>query len=217
MISSPLSPAESLAQRIQFEKLLAYISTSLNQLIPKGFDAGIDTALRNLGEFASVDRACIFRINGDGKSADQTHEWCTPAMEHHKDRLQRISTEIFPWWMEKLTLYETICVPCINDLPSEAAVEKQTLRARDVRSCICIPMISGDSLMGFLLMESLQEEDKHLDRLVPMLQIGASIFVHALERAKTAGVLQASEDKFRNLFENVLEGVFQSSPDRKLI
>ena len=60
-------------------KLITCISTDFINLPVDKIDEGIHSALKDIGEFAHVDRSYIFLLSGDGKRLTNTHEWCARA------------------------------------------------------------------------------------------------------------------------------------------
>ena len=65
--------------RLEFEKLIASISTHFITLPLAEIDEGIRRALRSVGECAGADRSYVFLRSEDGKTVDNTHEWCAEA------------------------------------------------------------------------------------------------------------------------------------------
>ena len=57
----------NLLHREAFEALIARISMRFVELSASEVDYGIDWALKELGEFAGVDRSYVFRFSSDGE------------------------------------------------------------------------------------------------------------------------------------------------------
>ncbi|OPY67185.1 MAG: Blue-light-activated protein [Syntrophorhabdaceae bacterium PtaU1.Bin034] len=93
---------------------------------------------------------------------------------------------------------------------------KRTCLIEGYESVALIPLRSGEEVVGLL-----QLNDKLPDRFDPgMIQflegIGASIGI-ALSRKEAAEKLLASERKYRGIFENAVTGIYQMSPNGRLI
>ena len=175
---------EKLHYRVEMEDLIATISTNFINLNLDEIDIGINHALQTIGEFADVDRSYVFLISENGTKMDNTHEWCAEGIEPQIKNLKGLSVEVFPWWMEKLNQFETIYVPRVADLASEASAEREILQAQDIQSLVVVPMVYGKSLVGFLGFDSVRMGKTWVDEDISLLKMLAEIFVNALERKR---------------------------------
>ncbi len=185
---------KALKHRIEMEGLVALVSSHFIGLSPKEFDGGIDYALRIAGEHIGVDRSYIFVISADGSMMDNTHEWCAEGIEPQKEILQELSIEAFPWIMEKLYKFKNVYIPSVDALPPEAEAEKEILQAQDIKSLILVPMIRGNSLVGFLGFDSVRTERAWEDEDIRLLQTLGNIIVGVLDRQKAEEILRKSEE-----------------------
>lgn len=83
-------------KRLMFEKLIADISTEFINLGPQEIDAGIQHALKSIGEFDGDDRSYVSQISGAGTALTNTHAWCAVGIEPMIDRVKDVSVELFP-------------------------------------------------------------------------------------------------------------------------
>ncbi|HUO84033.1 MAG TPA: diguanylate cyclase, partial [Thermoanaerobaculia bacterium] len=112
-------------EKRSFEELVTSISTRFINLRAHEIDDGIRGALRQVGEFAGVDRSYLFLCSSDGLRMSNTHEWCAPGIEPQIDSLQDMPFEIMPWWAERLRSRETIHIPRVSDMPPDAAADRK--------------------------------------------------------------------------------------------
>jgi PAS domain S-box-containing protein len=180
---------EALRYRLEFEKLIATISTHFINTSLDQIDRGINRALKAIGEFAGVDRSYLFQFEVSTGTTG-SYEWCGHGIEQQQERRRNLTEREFAWVSEKLRQAETIRVNRVEDLPPEAAAERHELELAEVRSLICIPLIYGGSVVGCLGFESVHTEQDWSEDIVSLLKIAGDMFVNALERKRTEWELQ---------------------------
>ncbi|HWR82489.1 MAG TPA: PAS domain S-box protein [Candidatus Deferrimicrobium sp.] len=192
----------ALHYRLEFERLIMSISSRFVQLRSQDIDNGITEALKSIGEFVDVDRSYVFLMRDDGTTVDNTHEWCREGIAPQIRNLQGLTEDAFPWWSKRLRQFENIHIPRLDDLPPEAAREKEILRVQDIQSLIVVPLTSAGMLRGFLGLDSVRAEKTWSEDTIVLLKIIGEIFTHALERKQAEEALQASEEKHRAFIRN---------------
>ncbi|HLG15504.1 MAG TPA: PAS domain S-box protein [Blastocatellia bacterium] len=86
-----------------------------------------------------------------------------------------------------------------------------------IRSSISMPMLVGNKLVGVLNVNATSGRRRFTPGQVKAVSLLAGIGASALESARAYTQIQEAEDKYRSLFENAVEGIFQATPDGKLI
>jgi GAF domain-containing protein len=173
---------QALSHRVDMEQCIASIATKLMVLPPEECDAGIDDALRKIGEFSGIERVCLLLLEESGMTAGAAHEWrACGAVSGIRDGRAMHMDEL-PWCMERLRRFEVVRVQRAADLPDGAAAERDILALRGVASLLMVPMVFGGTLAGFLGFESLRAEKTWSDEDVKMLGIVSDILMNALER-----------------------------------
>jgi len=198
---------QTLQQRIEFDALITAISTRFINLPPDAIDQGIDQALRQVGEFAGVDRSYVFQFSEDGTRMTNTHEWCSAGIRPEIDNLQNLPAEELPWFMGHMRRFEVLHVPRVADLPPEARAEQQHFRQQDIQSLVVLPMACEGSLIGFVGFDSVGAEKTWPEEIVALLRIVGDIFANTLVRKRAEEALRESEERFRGLFEATFEAV----------
>ncbi len=192
---------EALEYRAEFETILTELSAGLMRTTLNQMDEKIELALNLVGKLAGVDRSYVFLLSEDGSKMNNTHEWCAEFIEPQIEKLQELSTDIFPWWMEKLRRFEYIHVPRLDDMPRAAEAEKNILREQDIQSLVVVPMVLGDSLLGFMGFDSVGKEKTWSDKDIVLLTTMGEIIISALERKRVEHALKESEERYRQLVE----------------
>ena len=177
-----LNAEEILRRRIAFEDLITGISTKFISLPTGRIDEHINEALRALGEFAGVDRSYVFLYSDHGARMSNTHEWCATGISPAMSRLQDLDVGVFPWFSERIKRHEIVYVPQVMDLPPEADREREEWEAESIQSLICVPMICGGSLVGFVGFDSVRVAKPWPDDIVALLRISGEILANALQR-----------------------------------
>ena len=192
------------------ELLITRVSTYFANLEPDDIDAGVDWALKLLGDFLHADRCTVFWLlseSGGGASLVTTHEWCGHGILPQRRRRPRLPAVELPWLMEALRRFENVSVENASDLPRRARLECDWLRGREARTAAFVPLVQTRRLVGFVACESVRRsrdwnaEDLRLARTV------AGLAVSGLARKRAAQLVRESERKYRSLFDTSGDGI----------
>ena len=183
-VSEEESPRRELRERLAFEELVTNLSTRFVSVTSEDLDASLNDALGEIGTFAGVDRAYIFRFTANGRAMDNTHEWCSPGTDPQIDTLQNLPLDSLPWWTRQLKARQVIHVPDVGQMGPEFTAEKTVLDEQKVRSVLAIPMVLEDSVVGFVGFDSVRERKQWAETDIALLRIAGEIFMSALERAR---------------------------------
>jgi PAS domain S-box-containing protein len=100
---------------------------------------------------------------------------------------------------------------------ADSAKTKLNKAQKNLRSLIIIPLICRQNLVGFLGLDSCKPAaGRSTEILTPLKMVGETI-AHVLERQRAETVLRQAEAKYRSIFENAVEGIFQSTPDGRYL
>ena len=196
-VTDHIQVQEALKSQLELERLVANISTSFINMAPDNIDDGINRALETIGVFSGVDRSYVFLFYDNGTKMDNTHEWCADRIEPQIDNLKGLSTDVMPWWMDKLNRFENIHIPCVSALPPEANTEKEILQSQNIQSLVAVPMVYGGSLLGFLGFDSVRVEKTWSEESITLLQLIAEIFANALEHKRAEEESKQLEAQFQ--------------------
>ncbi|MER8548192.1 two-component system VirA-like sensor kinase [Mesorhizobium sp. M0684] len=170
--------ARILRERLEFEGLIASISTQFINLPRDRIRAGISKGLARLVEHAGLDGAQIFVSHIADPSGGYFYRrpgGSRPA------RLSRDMIELASRWA--LADHERqgcIDVPRVGELPEGR--EKASLQAHQFRSWLCIPMWHAGERLGFLALDTVTHEKHWADDDIALLRTAAEIFANAIVR-----------------------------------
>lgn len=188
---------KTLQYRVDFERLVASLSTNFINMKVDEIDKGFNNALEVLGRFAQVDRSYIFLFSDDREKMSNVYEWCREEIEEEKEFLQEIPLKKYPWIIDRLLQFETIYLPNIKDLPLEAANERAEFNREKIKSLINVPLVLRNSVIGFIGFDSVRQEKAWDEDIISLLKIAGEMFVNALERKHNEDLLRQSEGKLQ--------------------
>ncbi|HNP60984.1 MAG TPA: GAF domain-containing protein, partial [Nitrospirales bacterium] len=183
----------ALRYRIEIENLVTNLSTQFISLETQDLDAGINRALEAIGTFGGVDRSYVFVIVDDGKTMNNTHEWCQTGIEPQITRLQGLQMHDLPWFADRLTSGPFFQVSSVANLPLEASAEKEVFERQQIQSLVIVPMVLRGKLFGFLGLDSVRHEKTWSEEDIRLLQMAGEIFVNGFERQEVEENLRKSE------------------------
>ena len=106
----------------------------------------------------------------------------------------------------------------INDAVSEGVFTRdEYIISNKVRSILCLPIIRSGDIIGLIYLENNEATNVFTPERVEVLNLLTSQAAISIENAMLYNSLEESEKKFRSLYENALEGIYQVSPDGILI
>ncbi len=206
---------ETLQHRVEFEKLIASISTHFIDLAIDELDDAVVEALAAIGRFLGADRSFVWQLDETGRFLSMTHEWCAEGIPPRKALLQQEPVEKYEFSLSWLRRFDHIYVPRVSELPPEAEGERESTRAGNV-CALAVPMASRGRLLGSVGLNSVTREDAWADEDVSLLHMVGEIFAGAVERRRVERALRSSEARYRLLIERMREGLAQVDTEGNL-
>jgi signal transduction histidine kinase len=167
----------SLAERLRFEKLLSSLSAAFSHLSAADVDRGVQRGLRQVVDFLGVDRGSLIEFSRDGSTA---RSW---AIEEWMDVGE------FPWMTARLQRGDVVNVSQLEELPDEAAVDRQSYLTHRVKPQVAVPLLAGGTVVGGLVFSAVAAERARSDELIQQLHLLGEVFAHVLSRKQ--GELEA--------------------------
>ncbi len=194
---------EALRHRVEFEQLIASISSRFMNLGDDEVDAAIGEVLGEVGHFIGAESCHVLLFADDRLSGRMTYEWDAPGIPERKEKYGELPAAAFPWWMDRVERQAgNICVSSLDELPPEAVNERRFLERQGIRSVQFVPMIVKKRVMGSVGATSFTREVQWSDETISLLRIAGEIFASAIERSRTLRALQVSEERYRLMAEN---------------
>jgi len=169
----------SLAERLRFESLLAELSARLIPVSLGDVDSEIEGGLQRVSEFLHVDRASLDEYVPGGASVRIS--WAVKGIE---ERSPAVDIGQFPWTDEQLRRGQVVRFSRPDELPEEAATDRQSHQSLGTRSYLSLPLNVGGSMLGVLSFDAIRSERTWPDELVQRLRLLGEVFAGALERKR---------------------------------
>jgi len=99
----------------------------------------------------------------------------------------------FPWVMEKMLYREHVCLHSLEDLPADAATDRESFLKLGIKSFVAIPHFIGGYPVAGLMFDSRREEIKCHEDFVTQLKLIGEIVTGAFYRMKM-------EERYRKNF-----------------
>jgi transcriptional regulator with GAF, ATPase, and Fis domain len=177
-----------LEERLRFEQLLSDLSARFINLPPDQVDREIEAGLQALVEFLGVDRSTLFLLSDASGTLEITHCWAAPGFERVNGL---IAKDVIPWCIQKARRGELVVFSNFEDLPEEAARDKETFRQVGPRASAGFPLAAGGGeVFGALSFGKVSGEKVWPDSLLQRLRLVAQVLANALVRMRSDQKLQ---------------------------
>jgi len=199
--------AEPLESRLEFETLIADLSSKFINLPPGEVDHEIEDSLRRVCELIGIDFAVLWQWSVDAPDViAPTHFF--PAQEAQPTP-EPLHQGRYPWYAEQMKAGRMVAVSSLDELPPEAAADREYGFLTGIKSNLCLPLsVGGGPPVGCLALNTLGEERDWPDEVVKRLQLVAQVFTNALARSRHDRSLQESEERLALAVDSAGAGVW---------
>jgi signal transduction histidine kinase len=156
---------------------VAELSARMVHVSLREWDAELERGLQRAAEFLGMDRASLQEYQPGGSIVRIS--WAVEGIE----RLSRVvEAGQFPWTTAQLQQRHIVRFSRVDELPEEAAIDRQGYQDIGTRSCLSLPVSAGGSVLGVLSFHSIRHERSWPDDFVQRLQLLGEVFAGALVR-----------------------------------
>jgi PAS domain S-box-containing protein len=195
--------AETALKRLHsVQRAISSASGRIASLNSEELEPGLQRELCAIREMLNVDQVFWFQQGRDGYDRVQTSKRIEELTTHSEFSLSQT-----PWIADAILSGAPVRLRRLDDLPPEAEVDHKALEACGVKALALIPSSCGAGGVNALALTSFTEEIAWDEEVIAQLSVVAAVFAsaHAKKAALDAG--QASELKFRQLFEDSPLGI----------
>ncbi len=186
-------------ERAEFEKFLADLSARFITLPPEQVDDEIRNALKEVLEFFQIDRISLLRLLPGKTLWEVTHNADAAGISPYPIGTH-LPVSLVPWAYKKLAEQrEVFSFARTEELPEEAATDKQTFKKFGVRSGLYIPIAALRSSEYSLGISSASNDRTCPEEYIPRLRLLGELFVNVLERNKGELALRERLDEIERL------------------
>ena len=174
---------------MEFERLLAEISTFFINLPSDRIDSEIKDAQRRVCERLHLDRSTLFQVSRRKPGTLLlTHLHQPPESVKPPEKMD--IQDLWPWSLKKVLQGETLIISRINDLPAEADCDRQSFLRYGTQSMVGVPLSAGGGDVFGLLTFAVVGRERHWpEAVVRQFELVAQIFANALVRKHTEQAL----------------------------
>ena len=199
--------AEQTGDRLEFETLIADLSSRLINLPPTEVDPEIQDALRRVCDLLGIDFAVLWQWSrADPDVIAPTHAYNAAGGLQPPEPLYQ---EQFPWIRTQIVAGRLVALSSLEELPAEAAVDRESGRQIGIKSSLTVPLsVGGAAPVGALGFNTTRAQRDWPDALVKRLQLVAQVFTNALARKRADEVLRESEERLALAVESAAAGLW---------
>jgi formate hydrogenlyase transcriptional activator len=185
---------EHLASLLEFETLIAELSSRFINLPPAEVDRAIEDALRRVCELLGIDLAVLWQWSGAAPSiVTPTHFYPAQKGLQPPGPLRQAD---YPWVADQMAAGRTVALSSLEELPEAAAVDRESARLSGIRSSLTLPLsVGGQAPVGALAFNTVHSEREWPDVVVKRLRLVAQVLGNALARKRDDHALRESKER----------------------
>ncbi len=169
-------------EKLRFETVLAEISGRFVNLPADRVDSEIMEAERRICELLGLDISAIWQwSSGPPGVFVLTHYY---SAQDGPQPSMTLSDTNFPWFRQLMLDGRIAPISSLDDMPDEAAIDRENCRRLGVKSNLCLPLMVGGAPIGVLGLNTTRAERCWPEPLIKRLQLVSQIFTNALARKR---------------------------------
>jgi PAS domain S-box-containing protein len=179
---------------VAFETLIADLGTRFINLPAQDLDRELADVLRRICDWFGIDFAALWQWSSASPGVIlATHYYYA---EEGRQAPESLDQEQFPWYREQMLAGKTVAIASLDELPAEAAVDRESGRRLGIRSSLCLPLaMGGEAPLGAIALNSLKDARGSSPTAVNRLQLVAQIIANALARQRAHDALSESRER----------------------
>jgi len=197
------SEAEALIEQAdRYRQIVLKFSSRFINLPLYEVDNAVDAAFAEVGAFIGADRCYLFSYDFDQDTMSNAYEWCAPGVSAQIGYLQKVPLKEMSDWTESHSRGQPMIIPSVADLPE--GYLKHSLQSQSVKSLVNLPLMNGAQCIGFVGVDSVEEEARFGERTVELLRLFADLLVNIEQRQRNERELRRSASVFDNANEGIM-------------
>lgn len=197
---------EKLQSNLEFEKLIADISSEFINLEDDDLDSRIEEALFRVGTFLNVDRSFLFRFNMEKTELRISHLWEADGIQ--KDEVVRgvMVAEHFPWLAENLIAGRDVIIQDADDFVIEGAqLEYDYCLKMNIKSGLILPLFVANSPLCAIGLDSIGSATDWPPELINRLRLIGGILTNTIDRIYSMKRIKDAEFKYRTVADHTYD------------
>ena len=203
-------------ERIKIERFLFSLANEFISLDPEQIDQRITAALKEITDYLQIERCYIYLINNK-TSLVLTHYYYQKGVKSKIRLHEQVDKEDFHWLMPSILKKQSIHITSSSDLLTKSCTLKTIMEVENTKSMLLWPLSSQDEVIGFIGVDSVGELRLFSGDEQYLLEMCAQIITQSFLRRKQAQSELLRERKYKNLFSEIEDVVFISTPEGKFL
>ncbi len=179
----------SLEELLTFERLLVDLSARFANVSGDMIETEIESALTQLLDFLDFDRSNFGEFSAESLAVIL----CSIAKGGIPQYSLGPAPAFLSWYNGQLHAEKILHVRSIDDLPPEAAGEREYYRRSGIHTSVGIPLRVGGRVVGFINFAAFRPTRKWPEGLIARLKIVGEVMAQALVRRRSETALQAAQ------------------------
>jgi len=203
-VTAKVKLEDNIKEIIRFKKSLMNISSAAISM--EDYDSFLNLILKELGMAAGCCRAYIIEFNRDReRGIKRGYEWTTkgikPEIRFIKDFYAKHAPEV-THNLKKSSITSTSSIIRVS------AKEKRLLEKIGIKPAIIIPIFVNHEIHGLIGLEGSRYNKDCAEENIKILETTSNILSQVIEKKSLFETLAESENKYRNLVENLNYGIY---------
>lgn len=177
-----------------YRELILRLSSDFIRVALDQLPGVIDRALADIGQFMQADRAYIFDYDLKRNQANNVYEWCAPHIEPEMHRLQGVSLDDMPEWLNAHLRGDPIVIPRVASMAKGAL--KTALQSQGIQSLVAVPIMLDATCHGFVGIDLVVHQSDFDGREPELVALFAQLLSSVLARQKLEEKQQLSDRVF---------------------
>lgn len=202
---------KSLKERLQFERLISDISARFLNIAPDKIDREIEGALKGIVDFFHVSHTVLIKGSPEGHRAGIIH--AAHADDVPPTPLRGNLNAVVPWTSDWIAQGKVLSVTALEELPAEAAADREFFVNLAVKSLLIIPIIIQDSPKYAIGISSRREQMVWPEDYIPRMGLLGQMLVNTLERQQAEVLARQKTEELDQVFKVSLDILCIATPE----
>jgi len=204
-------------ERLDHKQFLLSLALDFISLDPEEIDQKLRHALQKITNYLQADRGYIYLIKNNQTCLVLTHYYYQQGIKGKIRKHEQVDREDFHWLMNAILNKKSIHVSSPSEISTRSSTIKMIMEVEETKSMLLWPLSDDDEILGFMGLDSVSEPREFSENQQYLVEMSAGIIVRSFRRRRQAQTELLREKKYKNLFSEIEDVVFISTPDGKFL
>ena len=158
--------SQDVREKLDFEKNVTLCTKMLIE--DPDMNRAVTKTIQSIGEFYKCDRVVIFEPDVDEGHWSNTYEWCNQNINPRQDDMQNVPAYFFRRFLGDLERGSSVMIDDLGQIKEDCPVEWRVLTDLGVCNFLAVPIMKGNKLIGFIVIENPKHRDDN-DRQIRIM------------------------------------------------